>query len=144
VNGLRGAGFLLALLAACAALGLAVSLPLWLFATASPRAYTITALAALAAGIGALVVRAVIRRRAAPGPRGGRGSPLAASLAVLMSLLGLAGAWAAAAFLVRRLWILAAIELVVAAALVVPLGLLRRRLRNGRKQRHTSADTESR
>ena len=65
----RGLGFFIALVAGTALFGLAISLPLWLFATRATRVFTVTALAA----IGALVVWRVARR-IARGARGGEDS----------------------------------------------------------------------
>jgi hypothetical protein len=140
----KRAGFVVALLAACGVLGLAVSLPLWLFATKSPRLYTAAALAALGAGLATAVVRGVLRRRSLRDPSRPRGSAAAAALSVLMALVGLAAAWAAAALLVRGLWILAAIDAVVAALLITPLALLRGALRKKHKEAVLPADTRTR
>ena len=55
------------LLAVCAAVGCAVVLPLWKFATAAPEAYTVVVLALLVAAAGATVMkkcRAIGKRRA--------------------------------------------------------------------------------
>jgi hypothetical protein len=100
------AGFLALLVVLSAALGALVALPLWLFATASPRAYTAAVLAAAAAAAGAAGVRRLLRT--------GIGWPRAAAkaLAVLLILakiiLLLAGLYAAAAFAARRLYLPAA------------------------------------
>jgi hypothetical protein len=142
---LRGAGFFLVLLALCVALGLLIALPLWFFATGEPRVYTIVALALLAGGVLFLAVRGVIRRRRlsrnTPRPRA---SLLAAALSALATLIGIAGAYLAAALLARRLWVLGAIEVVIAALLLWGLGSLRAAVRKARKHPPVPAENRSR
>lgn len=93
------AGFLALLVAVSAALGALVALPLWLFATARPAAYTAFVLAA--AGAGTLI--SVVRRASRSGmgwPRAGA-KALAVLLGVVKTALLLAGLYAAAAFAAR-------------------------------------------
>jgi hypothetical protein len=92
-------GFLALLVALSAALGAAVSLPLWLFATARPAAYTVAVLAVAAAAI----VAAIVRRAARSGVGWSRVGvkTLAAALAVVKGAILLAGFYAAAAFAAR-------------------------------------------
>lgn len=104
-------GLLALLVVLSAALGAAIAYPLWLAATAVPRAYTIGVLAAAAVAAVAAAVRRILRTGI------GWSRAAAAALAVLLGLakavLLLAGLYAAAAFAVRRWYVAAA-----AAALV--------------------------
>lgn len=93
------AGFLALLVVLSAALGAAISLPLWLFATARPAVYTAAVLAAAAAGLVAAVVRRVTRSGIG-WPRVGA-SALAAALGILKVAILLAGLYVAAASAAR-------------------------------------------
>jgi hypothetical protein len=99
-------GALALLVALSASLGALIALPLWLFATSSPRSYTAAVLAAAVAAAGA----SLVRRLARTGVRWPRAA--AKALAVLLGLakaiLLLASLYAAAAFAVRRLYLPAA------------------------------------
>ena len=114
------AGFLALLVVLSAALGALVALPLWLFATTSPRAYTAAVLAAAAVAAAAAVVRRILRT--------GVSWPRAAAkaLAVLLGLakviLLLAGLYAAAAFAARRLYLPAAAGALVFLAAAAWIG----------------------
>jgi len=92
-------GFLALLVVLSAALGALVSLPLWLFSTSRPAAYTAAVLAAAAAAIVTAIVRRVVRS--------GIGWPrvaakaLAVVLGIVKAALLLAGLYAAAAYAAR-------------------------------------------
>lgn len=100
------AGFLGLLVVLSAALGALIALPLWLFATSSPREYTAAVLAAAAAAAVTAVTRRVIRS--------GIGWPrlaakaLAVLLGIAKAVLLLAGLYAAAAFAARGRFVPAA------------------------------------
>ena len=93
------AGFLVLLVVLSAALGALVSLPLWLFATSRPAAYTVAVLAAAAIAIVAALVRRVVRSGIG-WPRVGA-KLLAVLLGIVKAALLLAGLYAAAAFAAR-------------------------------------------
>ena len=139
-----GAGFALLLVAGCGVLGLVISLPLWAFATGARGTYSLVVMAAAAAGIVYLVVRAILRRRAAArDPSVPRRSTAAGFLAVLMVVVGLCGAWAAAALLVRGLWIMGSAGALAGGLLTWALG----RWRNAaiaRKARRLLAENQGR
>jgi peptidoglycan/LPS O-acetylase OafA/YrhL len=105
------AGFLALLVVLSAALGALIALPLWLFATTSPRAYTAAVLAVTAAAAGAALVRKALRNGIS-WPRAAA-KALAVLLGLAKAVLLLAGLYAAAAFAARRLFLPA-----VAGALV--------------------------
>jgi hypothetical protein len=112
--------FLAALVALSAALGAFIALPLWLFATSRPRAYSAAVLAAAAAAALGAGVRRILRdgvpwRRAAA-------RALAVVLGIARVAVLLAGAYAAAAFAVRGLYLPAAIGGVVALAAAAWIG----------------------
>jgi hypothetical protein len=92
-------GFLALLVVLSAALGAAVSLPLWLFATARPAAYTVAVLAAAAAAIAAAIVRRAARSGIGWHRAGAK--TLAAMLGVVKLAILLAGLYASAAFAAR-------------------------------------------
>jgi hypothetical protein len=124
-------GFVLLLVVGCAALGLAIAWPLWAFATGARQAYTITVLAVGAAGLLFLAVRSARRRRASTrDPSQPSRSTAAGLLTVLMVLVGLAGAWTAAALLVRGIWVLGAAAVALWAGLLWLLGRARRAARS--------------
>ncbi len=140
----RKTGFVILLVAGSAALGLLISWPLWLFATGAREAYTVTILALAAGGVVYLVVRAVLRSRAAardPGRR--RGSAASALLTALMVIVGLAGLYLAAALFARGIWILGAAAAAAWAGLLWLLGRARGAARN-RKARPVPAENKSR
>jgi hypothetical protein len=93
------AGFLALLVVLSAALGALVALPLWLFATARPAAYTVTALAAAGAAVVAAVARRAARR--GTGWRRAGAASLAAALAVAKAALLVGGLAAGVAFAAR-------------------------------------------
>ncbi len=93
------AGFLALLVVLSAALGAAISLPLWLFATARPAAYTAAVLVAAAAGLVAAVVRRAVRSGIGWSRVGA--SALGAALALVKVAMLLAGLYAAAAYAAR-------------------------------------------
>jgi hypothetical protein len=143
IEAATGIGFVLLLVAGCAALGLAIAWPLWAFATGARQAYTIAVLAAAAGGIIYLAVRAALKRRASARdlslpPR----SAAAGLLTVLMVLVGLCGAWAAAALLVRGIWLLGFVTAALWAGLLWLLGRARKAARN-RKARQVPAENRS-
>jgi len=141
----RRAGFLLLLLALCAALGLLIALPLWLFATGEPRLYTITSVAVLVGGLLFLAVRAIVRRRSAARDASRRGRSFAgALLSTLAAVVGVAGAYLAAALVVRRLWIIAAASIAVAGLVVWGLVGIRGALRKARKAAQLPAENRGR
>lgn len=100
------AGFLALLVVLSAALGALVALPLWLFATTNPRAYTAAVLAAAVAAAGATVIRRILRTGIS-WPRAAA-KALAILLGLAKTILLLAGLYAAAAFSARRLYLPAA------------------------------------
>ena len=100
------AGFLALLVVLSAALGALVSLPLWLFATASPRAYTVAVLAVAAVATGTAAFRRILRTGVS-WPRAAA-KALAVLLILAKIILLLAGLYAAAAFAARRLYLPAA------------------------------------
>jgi len=109
------AGFLALLVALSAALGALIAFPLWLFATASPRAYTVAVIAAGAAAAGAALVRRLLRTGISRPRAAAKALALLAGLAKAALLL--AGLFAAAASAARRLSLpAAAAGLVVLAA----------------------------
>ncbi len=92
-------GFLAMLVLLSAALGALVSLPLWLFSTSRPAAYTAAVLAAAAAAIVTAIVRRVVRSGIG-WPRVGA-KALAVLLGIVKAVLFLAGLYATAAFAAR-------------------------------------------
>lgn len=100
------AGFLALLVALSAALGALIALPLWLFATASPRAYTAAVLAAAIAAAGAALAGRALRNGIS-WPRAAA-KALAVLLGLAKALLLLAGLYAAAAFAAQRRFLPAA------------------------------------
>ncbi len=126
IEGARRVGFLLLLVAGSAALGFLIAWPLWLFATSARPAYTVTVLALAGAGIVLLIVRAARRRRQAVRDAG---KPvhtfLSALLGFLTAVIGVAGAYLAAALMVHGLWIVAAIVVVLWAGFLWLLGRAR-------------------
>ncbi len=143
IEAASAAGFVLLLVVACVALGLAIAWPLWAFATGARQAYTATVLGAAAAGIVFLLVRAARRRRSAMrDPSVPRRSVAAGLLAALMVLVGLCGAWLAAALLARGIWALGAAAVVAWILLLWVLGRARRAAK-GRKPRAVPAENWS-
>lgn len=116
----RRAGIVVVLVAASAALGGLITLPLWLFATAAPRLFTAVVIAAAGSGITA----AAVRRLVVTGVRWRRVAPAALGvlLGIAKAVLLLAGGYAAAAFAARRLYLPAAAGLVVALAAAAWIG----------------------
>ncbi len=141
----RTAGFLVLLVAGSAALGIAISLPLWLFATSAREAYTIAVLALGVVGIVYLVVRSAVRRgrEAARDPRRPRRSTAAGLFTAFMVIVGVGGLYLAAALLARANWILAAADLAVWAGLLWALGRARGAARS-RKARPLPAENKGR
>jgi hypothetical protein len=124
-------GFVLLLVIGCTALGLAIAWPLWAFATGARQAYTVAILSAGAAGLLFLIVRSARRRAASTrDPSQPSRSVVSGLLTALMVLVGLAGAWAAAALLVRGIWVLGAAAAVLWAGLLWLLGRARRAARS--------------
>jgi hypothetical protein len=113
----KSLGFLLALLASSAGFGFLVSWPLWLFATSRPSAFTLSALAAIAAGVVYLCVRGVLRVRT----RRGRNPLLSALLVIVWLLLFLGGGYAVLILVFRGMYLAA---FPVFAALLLGLGYL--------------------
>ena len=114
------AGFLALLVVLSAALGALVSLPLWLFATASPRAYTVAVLAVAAVAVGTAAIRRILRTGVS-WPRVAA-KALVALLALAKVVLLLVGLYAAAAFGSRRLYLPAAVGSLVFLAAAVWIG----------------------
>lgn len=100
------AGKVAALLAVCAALGCAVVLPLWKFATAAPRAYTAAVLVCMGAAAAVLLVR---KARAAGARRFAAG--------LLKVAVALGGAAGCVALVMRGSRLLALVALVAAVGL---------------------------
>ncbi len=132
-----GIGTLVALVAICGALGAAIALPLWLFATSERRIYTIVVAAAAAAGIVYLVVRRLARPPAGGGAEGGRtarralGSLASALVAVLRVVLLVATVGATVSLAGGGRWLAAlpaaAAALAVAAWIGISAGSRNRR-----------------
>ena len=140
----RNGGFLVLLVAGSAALGLAIALPLWFFATSAREAYTVAVLALAGAGAVYLVVRSAIRRGVAARESGRpRRSALAGVLTAFMVVVGIAGLYAAAALVARGSWILVGIDLVLWAGLLWLLGRARRAART-RKDHPIPAENKGR
>ena len=144
----RKIGFLLVLVAGSAALGFLISWPLWLFATSARTAYTITVLGLSGAGVIVMVVRSVQRNRTATrDPGKPRRTFLSVLMTVLMVLVGFSGAYLAAAFLVRGLWIFGAVDLAAGGLLLWVLGRVRSAAKKGaaksRKVRAVPAENGS-
>ncbi len=136
----RAVGLLLLIVGLCAALGLLIALPLWLFAIREPRIYTVFALALIAGVLLLLLVRAgVRRRRLPPDPAHPRVSPVSRLLSVLITVVTLAGLYAAAVLFYRRLWIVGAVEVAVCGLLLWLLGVARRAARKPRPERKPPA-----
>ncbi len=126
IEGGRKVGFILLLVAGSAALGFLIAWPLWLFATSARSLYTITVLGLAGAGIVFLIVRAARRRRKAVRDAGRTPrSFLAVLLGALAAIVGIGGAYLAAALIVRRLWMVGAADVVLSAALLWLLGRAR-------------------
>ena len=123
VEGGRKVGFVILLVAGSAALGFLIAWPLWLFATSARSLYTVTVLGLAGAGIVFLVVRAARRRRKAVRDAGR--PPLSVLFGSLAVVVGVSGAYLAAALIVRRLWTVAAVVVVLSAALLWLLGRAR-------------------
>ena len=122
----RKIGFLLVLAAGSAALGFLISWPLWLFATSARQVYTITVLALAGAGIVTLIVRSALRSRGATrDPGKPRRTFVSAFLTFLMVIVGFGGAYLAAAFLARGLWIIGAVGIAAWGILLWALGRAR-------------------
>jgi Flp pilus assembly protein TadB len=139
----RAVGFFLLLVGGSAALGLAIALPLWAFATGYRTAYTVAFLSAAAAGLAAFVVRkAVRRRRSIQDPGKPRRSALSVGITLLVLLVFCAGLYLVAVLLYRHLWILAISALAVWAGLLGLLGWAARAAK-GRKASRIPADTRS-
>jgi hypothetical protein len=113
-------GLFVLLVVLSAGLGALIAFPLWLFATAVPRAYTIAVLAAAAAAVAAAVTRRILRT--------GLGWSRAAArvglvlLGIAKALLLLVGLYAAAAFAARRLFVPAAVGALVFLAAAAWIG----------------------
>jgi len=138
----RGIGFFVLLVGGCGVLGFAIAWPLWFFATSQHTAYTIFVLCLVAAGIVALAARGAARRRRAARDSGGpRRSALATLLAVVQVVIVLAGLWAEAVLIVRRIWLFAAVALLAWAAVVWALGIARRAAK-ARKQAAVPAENK--
>jgi hypothetical protein len=139
----RTIGFFLLLVLGSAAFGLAIAWPLWLFATSERKLFSIVVLCLAAAGLITLVVRAIASRRRS---RRDPGRPLRALLSVLFTVLIVviapAGAYLAAALLYRGMLVFAIPEVIVWAALLWLLGLLRGKTK-GRKERAQPAENRS-
>jgi hypothetical protein len=136
IEGARGVGFLLLLVAGSAALGFLIAWPLWFFATSARPAYTITVLALAFAGIVFLIVRAARNRRRAVRDAGKPPRTfLSTLLGFLTVLVGVAGVYLSAALIVRGLWIIAAIVILLSAGFLWLLG----RARGAAKGRKVSA-----
>jgi len=139
----RKIGFLLVLVAGSAALGFLISWPLWIFATSARKAYTITVLGLAGAGIVFVITRSVLRNRTATrDPGKPRRTLLSAFLTVLMALIGFGGAYLAAVFLARSLWILVTVDLAVWVIILWGLGRVRSAAKN-RKVRPVPAENGS-
>jgi hypothetical protein len=144
LEGVRRAGFLLALVAGSAALGLLIAWPLWLFATSARQVYTITVLSLSGAGVVFLTVRAGQRRRKARHEAGKpRRSLLAVMLTAVMVAVAVAGAYLAAALVVRGLWVIGAAEVVLWVGLLWLIGRGRRAAKD-RKVRTVPAENAGR
>jgi hypothetical protein len=144
----RKVGFLLVLVAGSAALGLLISWPLWLFATSARAAYSITVLGLAGAGIVYLIFRSIRRSRTTTrDPGKPRRTFLSVLLTVLMVLVGFSGAYLAAAFLARGLWIFGAADLAALGLLQWALGRARISAKRGsaknRKVRPVPAENGS-
>jgi hypothetical protein len=118
---LKGVGFLLALLAASAAVGFAASYPLWLFSTSARAAYSWFVLAAAAAAVVFFSVRAAIRRKARPGASRPRRTALSILLGVVWVLCLAAGVYVVVLLAARGLYLAAVPAL---AGLLLLLGWL--------------------
>jgi len=144
LEGIRKAGFLLALVAGSAALGFLIAWPLWLFATSARQVYTTTVLSLGGAGVVFLTVRAGQRRRKA---RNEAGKPprslLAVVLTALMVAVAITGAFLAAALVVRGLWVIGAAEVVLWVGLLWLIGRGRRAAKD-RKVRTVPAENAGR
>ena len=105
---LRGAGSLLLLAAASAALAAVIALPLWSAATGAPRVYSIVVLAAILAAALTLAVRSALRARRLPrDPSRPRRSPGTVLLALLKAILLACGLYGVLFLCFRGLWIAA-------------------------------------
>jgi len=126
LEGLRKVGFFLALVVGSAAMGLLIAWPLWFFATSARQVYTITVLVLAGGGIVYLAVRSAQRRRKSLRDAGkpGRGL-LSAVLTILLVMVGISGAYLAAALFIRGLWKFGAGAVVVWAGLLWLIGWAR-------------------
>ena len=88
---LKGTAFFVVLVGASAALGFLASWPLWLFSTESRVVYSVFCLAALAAGLVWLIVRAATRRRPERERRRGLVTAAAVIAFICVLLAGLYG-----------------------------------------------------
>jgi hypothetical protein len=91
----RKTGLLLAIITGCAAAAAAIALPLWYTATAHPAAYSVAAVALLAAAAIATTVRSALRARRLPRdptrPRRTLATVLYSAAVVLLLAAGLYG-----------------------------------------------------
>jgi hypothetical protein len=135
-------GFLLLLIVGSAGCGFLIAWPLWLFATAERRIFTITVAAVVVAALAAVVVRAILRR----GPTERR-NPLRVLALVLITVLvaavAVAGAYLSAVLLYRGSPALGIPALVAWAGLLWLLTWLRRKVKPGHGRRE-SAENKSR
>jgi hypothetical protein len=119
----RLVGGLVLLIGGSAALGLLIAWPLWRFATGARGPYTIFVLVVAAGGIVYLVVRRLQRNAAeARDPSLPRRSVSAGLLTAARVVIGVCGAYLAAALLARGFWILGASAAVVWGLLLWLLG----------------------
>jgi hypothetical protein len=140
----RRLGILILILAVCGGLGVLISLPLWLFATAEPRLYTILVLTLIGAGAVYLSVRAIQRRLTSePGARPGW-AVLAGLLSALMTVFVLASLYSLAVLLSRGLWLMAGAVLAVSFLFLWLLSLARRAARRRRKEAPVPAENNGR
>jgi hypothetical protein len=103
-----------------AALGALIAFPLWLAATAAPRIYTITVLAAAAAAVVAAAIRRVLRTGI--GWHRAAAKALSILLGLAKAVLLLAGIYAAAAFAAQRRYVPAAAGALVVLAAAAWIG----------------------
>ena len=140
IEAARTAGFLLLLVAGSAGLGFLIAWPLWLFATAQSRAYTIVALAITDGGIVFLAARAVIRGRSAiRDPGKPRRTLLSVMLSLIIAIVACSGAYMGALLFARGLWIFGVPAVLLWIGLLWLLGRGRRAAKN-RKERTVPAE----
>lgn len=112
----RGLALLAVLLGASAVCGLLVGWPLWIFATARSGTYSLCALAVIGAGIVALIVRGMTRkRRATTRSR----NPLVTALLILASIAVLVGGLYAVLLLASRMLVVPAVLALVGVVLLL-------------------------